>query len=71
MARENLNKRQQLEMVIIKKLQEMNCEIPNECFEVLGAATLHFLKSTGEYLGVDFESMRKEYVRGLLSAEVE
>lgn len=71
MARKKLDKRQQLEEVIINKLQEMNCEIPNECFEVLGAATLHFLMTTGEYIGVDFESMRKEYVRGLMAAEVE
>lgn len=70
MAREKLDKRQQLEMVIVDKLQEMDCEVPNECFEVLGEATLHFLMTTGEYLGVDFESMRKEYVRGLLAAEV-
>lgn len=66
-----LNKRQQLEGVIINKLQDMNCKVPNECFEVLGAATLHLLKSTGEFIGVGFETMRKEYVRGLMAAEVE
>ena len=67
----NTKKQQQMEMAIANKLQEMGCNDANEIFEVLGGATLLLLKTTGEYIGWDFDAMRNEYVRGLMAAECE
>ncbi len=44
----NAKKQHHLETAIANKLQEMDCNTPNEIFEVLGGATLLLLKVTGE-----------------------
>ncbi len=67
----NAKKQHHLETAIANKLQEMDCNTPNEIFEVLGGATLLLLKVTGEYIGMDFDAMRYEYVRGLMAAKCE
>lgn len=67
----NKNAKKQQQMAIANKLQEMGLQQPNEIFEVLGGATLLLLKTTGEYIGWDFDAMRNEYVRGLMAAKCE
>lgn len=64
-------KQQQMEMAIANKLQELGVNDTNEIFEVLGGATLLLLKTTGEFIGWDFDAMRNEYVRGLMAAKCE
>ena len=64
-------KQQQMEMAIANKLQELGVNDTNEIFEILGGATLLLLKTTGEFIGWDFDAMRNEYVRGLMAAKCE
>ena len=70
MAKKVMNKQKELADAILSKCKELGCVSPNDCAELIGAATLIILNVTGDYLGVSFDDIRKEYVRGILAAEL-
>ena len=66
---EKIEKQNELAKFITEKCDELGFETPEEMVEVIGGATLNILGSLGEHLGVSFDDMRKEYVRGLSEAK--
>ena len=70
MTKEKSDKQHDLAMTIIDKCEVLGCKGPNDTAELIGGATLFILSTMGDYLGIPFDEMRKEYVRGLLNAEL-
>lgn len=66
---EKIDKQNELAKFIVDKCDELGFESPEEMVEVIGGATLTILGNLGEHLGVSFDDMRKEYVRGLSEAK--
>lgn len=71
MTRKKSDKQRDLAMTIMDKCEVLGCKGPNDTAELIGGATLFILSIMGDYLGIPFNEMRNEYVRGLLEAELE
>lgn len=66
-----LSKESQMAQFILTKCEEFGCQGANDTMELLAGATLLLLCVTGDFLGVPFDEMRKEYIRGISEATVE